>query len=592
MATSRYKPNTKTTKANDKTNEKVSLVLVGQAVESLRQSDFDTCSAIGEAVDNSLQAGATAIHIWAREEELPARGRRGAGVKTVTEIAIGDNGSGMDRSTLHHCMQLGYSTRYNERNGIGRFGVGMTLAAINQCKRIEVFSRTKATDPWLWTYVDLNAASSEPFIPEPVKKDIPRAHESLVGKTGTLITWSDIDVRTSTPEEIRHWLARTYRKFIGKQVVVTKEVVANKNVVTLTYNHDPIEAHDPLYAVRSSCFPEGPTAELLEEIVIEMPVPEAAKAKAKTSPVIVRMSMTPETWRLEGRGKSGRSELAQKLRISENEGFSVLRANREVFYDVMPHFEPTTHPDGFDRWWSAEIAFDPILDEHFSVRNVKRGARFLRELREKIEEKMKGAILEARRNVEATFKKGLASANAAGKNVKTEHAEAEETVKAAAPTPGKAGADKTDEQRKKEIAAIVGPIISEANDLAAWTAKIESQPCTIIDNESTTWKGPTFIDNHPQGGRTIIEYNMGHDFFLFVYGMIRQLIDPEIERDEAVALAKKLKVALDLLFMAYAQSESMNDFDHTQKIGDTLEMLRNNWGQFLRQFVREYEARK
>lgn len=576
--------------SRSKGTEKVSLVLVGQAVESLRQSDFDTCSAIGEAIDNSLQASATEIHIVAKEHELPVRGRRGVGVKTILDIAIGDNGSGMDRETLHHCMQLGYSTRYNERAGIGRFGVGMTLAAINQCKRIEVFSRAKAKAPWLWTYVDLD--ESEPFISKPIEKDIPKAYSTLVGKTGALVTWSKIDVRTSTPEEVRHWIARTYRKFIGKHVVRDKKVVENENPVLITYNHEPIDAFDPLFAIRSSLCPEGPVASLYEEISIDMPVPEDSKAKVKTSPVVIRMSLTPEHWRLEGGGKSGRSELAQRLMLGENEGFSILRADREVFYDVMPHFEPKPHPDGFDRWWSAEVTFDPILDEHFSVRNVKRGARFLRELREKIEEKMRPVIQEARRSVDATFKKGRSSATHAGRDATTEHTEAEQTVKAAAPTPGKAGAGKTDDAKKKEIEAILTPIIREANDLAAWTAKIESQPCTILDNESNTWKGPTFIDVHPQGGRTIIEYNMGHDFFLFVYGMIKKLAEPEIEREQALDLAKKLKTALDLLFMSYAQAESMNDLEHTQKIGDTLEMLRNNWGQFLRQFVREYEARK
>src|SRR3712207_8272631 len=43
----------------------------------------------------------------------------------------------MDANTLHSCLKIGWSSRYNQRGGIGRFGVGMTMAAIHECKRVE-----------------------------------------------------------------------------------------------------------------------------------------------------------------------------------------------------------------------------------------------------------------------------------------------------------------------------------------------------------------------------------------------------------------------------------------------------------------------
>jgi len=36
----------------------------------------------------------------------------------------------MSRDILRESLVLGYSTRYNSRNGMGRFGVGATLAGI------------------------------------------------------------------------------------------------------------------------------------------------------------------------------------------------------------------------------------------------------------------------------------------------------------------------------------------------------------------------------------------------------------------------------------------------------------------------------
>jgi hypothetical protein len=570
--------------------EQVSLVLTEKAIASLRESDFDTSSAVGEVIDNSIQAGATEIHIQTREEELPARGRRKAGTTQIVEFAFGDNGKGMDEETLHHCMQLGYSTRYNDRTGIGRFGVGMTLAAINQCKRIEVYSKTEQGKSWLHTYVDLD--DSTPYIPAPVKEEPPKDYKHLVGKKhGTLVIWRKCDRLLGHSDEIKHWISRTYRKFIGTHQVLNNSVVKNPKLVTVTYNNVRLEAFDPLYVIPNRDFPKGQQATLIEEIPIVMPVPDDARVPFKTSTIMIRMSLTPKEWRLEGKGVSGRSQLAQELIIGDNVGISVLRANREVFYDIMPHFDPSPHPDGFDRWWSAEIAFDPALDRYFSVRNIKRGARFRRELREEIEKRMKPSIYEFRKDVEAVFKQSRATDIHGDTDVSTEHTEAEKTVRAAAPTPGKAGRDKTPEEKVREIKEIIGPLVSNEDELAAWVAKIEAQPCTIIDKEGATWKGDTFLDIHPQGGRTIIEYNMMHDFFMFVYGAIKDLTSTH-ERGDATALvatAKRLKVAIDLLFMAYAQAQSQFDPEHEQPVGDTIQFLENNWGLFLRQYVRTYE---
>ena len=149
----------------------------------------------------------------------------------------------------------------------------------------------------------------------------------------------------------------------------------------------------------------------------------------------------------------------------------------------------------------------------------------------------------------------------------------------------------TPEEKAREIREIIEPLVRNEDELTAWVAKIEAQPCTIVDKEGATWKGDTFLDIHPQGGRTIIEYNMMHDFFMFVYGTIKDLTATRESGDGTalVANAKKLKVAIDLLFMAYAQAQSQFDPEHQQRVGDTIQFLENNWGIFLRQYVRTHE---
>ena len=128
--------------------EYVPAVDAGHALESLRDSNFDFYSALFEVVDNSIQAKAKNIWISIDFEQI----RRS---DIVSYISILDDGDGMEGTVLHNCMKLGYSTRYNQRDGIGRFGVGMTLAAISQCEHIFAWSKIKSASDWVGTVLDL-----------------------------------------------------------------------------------------------------------------------------------------------------------------------------------------------------------------------------------------------------------------------------------------------------------------------------------------------------------------------------------------------------------------------------------------------------
>src|SRR5206468_582783 len=123
-----------------KPQSRVPAVLSGQALRSLRDSGFSLPAALGEPVDNSLEADANAIKIRLQE----ATGHDGK--RHIQQIVIGDDGRGMDRDTLHHYLQLGFSTRYMSKKTIGKYGVGAKLAALNFGRRMDVWSRTDAKD--------------------------------------------------------------------------------------------------------------------------------------------------------------------------------------------------------------------------------------------------------------------------------------------------------------------------------------------------------------------------------------------------------------------------------------------------------------
>ena len=126
------------------------LIRVDQLYESLRYNEYSPENGLGEIADNSMEAGATTIDIRITRIRKQGRGRP----KTrVAEIAVADNGCGMDHALLGRCLALGESIRPANpgRMGIGRFGVGMTLGGISLASRIEVYSRTTGEGEFYFT---------------------------------------------------------------------------------------------------------------------------------------------------------------------------------------------------------------------------------------------------------------------------------------------------------------------------------------------------------------------------------------------------------------------------------------------------------
>ena len=104
------------------------------AVKAMRDNGYKNAAyAIAELIDNSLQAGASAVELLCveTEEQLTSRRRR-----RIRNVAVLDNGIGMNSDVLRMALQFGNGTRLDDRTGIGRFGMGLPSASISQCQAI------------------------------------------------------------------------------------------------------------------------------------------------------------------------------------------------------------------------------------------------------------------------------------------------------------------------------------------------------------------------------------------------------------------------------------------------------------------------
>jgi hypothetical protein len=80
-------------------------------------------------VDIALQAGSNTIKIRLIEGERNV-GKKQKATPVVEQIVFSGGGSCIDHEVVKKPLVLGFSTRCNCRQGLGRFGVGATVAGI------------------------------------------------------------------------------------------------------------------------------------------------------------------------------------------------------------------------------------------------------------------------------------------------------------------------------------------------------------------------------------------------------------------------------------------------------------------------------
>ena len=539
------------------------------AMESMRSSDFDVYSAMGEVIDNSIQANAQSVKIQIQYKSLGSGRKK----EPIQFVAFGDDGDGMHTSVLHRCLQVGYSSRFNDRTGIGRFGVGAILGAINQCKRVEIYSK-QADGDWNYTYIDLDEVSSEKMtsIPEPVKRIPPPDLKALINESkGTLVVWRKYDKQPTDASEIIKelaiWMGRTYRKFIWG------EVQGFPSSVSFYVNGEEVRAVDPLYSkTEKTRFTDDPKAEKYETMELSWPIPESDRmlGESEESTILIDMSLLPGEWR-PNQGAANRQSNLDRF-VHQNNGISILRNGREVFYGPIPHW-PGDRFQEIDRWWGCEVSFDAVLDKEFTVKNIKRGALPVKELKKAIQNIIKPTRKTCLEEVRSLWEKTRTEDN----ELDTVHSKVEKVVKGV-PTP------KSRIDKKKNIDKQIQKYSREwltkrtERERAQWIAKFKSQPFTIIDE---SWRGGDFMEVKHLGGNSVLSYNTGHRFFKEISQIRREL------REEAIdnPIANKLDELIDLLLISYAKAETMVDSEYE----DTMDLLKRNWGHFLSSYIESYK---
>ena len=332
-----------------------SIVAPNRFIRATRDSGYrSTASAVSELVDNAIQAGARNIEIHVEKN---------AENKSL-EVTVADNGCGMDPFTLRQALRFGGSSRFNDRSGLGRFGMGLPNSSLSQARHVTVTSwrhlpgnnkskrNVLGSDSYLQTYLDVDEIADGRMVEVPVPHKVVRPKHARKSASGTVVRWTQcdrLDYRRAITvcKHIKRDLSQRFRFFIqsGTTIRVNRSAILAFDPTFLSSNHENCAVqygNDIQYTVASD--PDDP--------------------KAPSGVVRVRFSELPVTaW-------AGLSNSEKRTRrIVQNAGASIVRANREVDYGWT--FFGSKRKENYDDWWRCEIHFDPILDEAFGLTHTK-----------------------------------------------------------------------------------------------------------------------------------------------------------------------------------------------------------------------------
>jgi hypothetical protein len=269
------------------------------------------------------------------------------------EVSVLDDGCGMAPPDLAAALQFGGSSRFGDRRGLGRFGMGLPNSSLSQARRVEVYSWRDA-GPVVGAHLDSDeiAEGRCSDLERPSERDLPEGFGAAT-PSGTLVVWRRCDrLSERRPaglrSELRSELGAMFRYFIwdGVKICVNGERCA------------PL---DPLLLDRRS--PHHGASRFGEPTELELRGPDG-----QAGLVVVTYSELPvHAWHTLSNAEK------RRMGVTKGGGVHIVRAQREIDHGWF--FMGEKRRENYDDWWRVEVRFEPGLDEAFGITNTKQHVR-------------------------------------------------------------------------------------------------------------------------------------------------------------------------------------------------------------------------
>ena len=353
-------------------------------VLALRDSRYrHPANAIAELIDNSIDAGANRVDLLIKEEQEVVKTHR---VWRVAELAVFDDGEGMDIETLAQALRFGGRKPSSRIQAIGKYGMGLPTASVSQCRRVDVWTWKTSIEASLHAYLDIaeierEGGGDEKFMPSPQRMEIPEEWRTMIGndtldsRHGTLVVWKNVDrikARASTIfDRIEQELGRIHRYFIDNGEIAVRMATFRNNKLHGEYRE--VRPNDPLFLMPNSATSEpwrnSAMFKVYKEDTYSFDVDE------RIEDVLITYSIVrPEAL---GRQRQTPGSLPHGKDALSNMGVSIVRESRELLLEDAFIREGGRGDQPMNRWWGAEIRFGKGCDDLFGVDHNKQMAEII-----------------------------------------------------------------------------------------------------------------------------------------------------------------------------------------------------------------------
>jgi len=575
-------------------------------ISSLRDVGYNsTTSALCEHVDNAIQWGATEVRVYFRQT-----GKKGA---YETDVLVLDNGSGMAPNILRFATSFGGSMVYDNRSGIGRYGMGMKTAALSMSPVMDLYSWQEPAAYYNMT-LDVEAIGKERAnlieLPDPTLMDeLPskvsdmltkpmsfpdRGEQTLfaekngelkdrLGKSGTIVFLPACDrltyakARTLCEHAIKE-MSRVYRRFLAKGI-------------KLYINNRLVAPFDPTYSMAAARHSRIPEIKVKESRLVFSKVIEIKRSEnnredpenAETAPATVRLYALPiEDW-----GALPLKVRKNDLHLYDDNTISVLRNDREVFVGTIPQIMKR-HSDA--NWLRIQIDFAGELDEAFGVAANKQGIRpkdyVLNDLSTALDAEV-SALREQIKRYQSEQTAGRHGSKPSEGEMKADEAERRQAKPVPAPAPT------TEEERRQldeNLRTLAMMLKREKETDEEAFERVKSSKHIIHYKHDVYWP---FYHVDQRYGKIILTINTAHPFYERLYAPLSDAAltldtrtaegaptDPDENAAEPQTFkgAKEALVALQLMLLSLARAQAamaLQDAERTQ----TFELFRKEWSE-------------
>ena len=287
--------------------EKIVVPFAPILVESTRSIGYSFESAVADVIDNSISASATEVRVCFSSLD-------------PQWLCIEDNGTGMNAEELENAMRYGSQSSLDIRrpDDLGRFGLGLKMASLSQCRKVTVMSKQNgkiAAACWDLDYIHQQSEwALKTYTEDEIQGKIGYSWLSQK-ESGTVVIWEQFD-------RLRQGTAQA-RKFFDEKTEISRSHIAlvfhrfindenPKRRLAIYFNGEPVTGIDPFLT-------RHPATQPLNEQILRIGSDEI-KVKPYVLPYLSKLS------------KEDLEILGGKDELRQQQGFYVYRNRRLIIW--------------------------------------------------------------------------------------------------------------------------------------------------------------------------------------------------------------------------------------------------------------------